>query len=157
MLRAPIGEDFGVAGLAGAIEDQFGHRRGVQYRFGFGRAAQAGHATGRGRAGFADDRAFTAVARFAQGNVEVDQARGGHQAFGVEGVDGDETGRCGANGDDLAGFNVDIGNLIQAAGWIDHAGAENAELHWAFSCSNRRWAVCPLMAMDKTAIRMAMP
>ena len=65
-------------------------------------------------------------------------------------------GGC-ADGEDLAGFQVQIGGLIQAAAWIDDAGAENAELHWAFSCSNCRWAVCPLMAMDSTAMRTAMP
>ncbi|MNK92350.1 hypothetical protein D3C87_1124700 [compost metagenome] len=150
-------EDFGVAGLTGAVEDQFGHRRGVQHRFGLWRAAQAGHAASRRRAGFADNRAFAAVARLAQGNVEVDQAGSGHQAFGVDGVDGDKTGWRRAKGDDFAGFNVDIGYLIQAAGRVDDACAENAELHWAFSCSNWRWAVCPLMAMDSTAIRMAIP
>ncbi|MNC20792.1 hypothetical protein D3C75_687550 [compost metagenome] len=155
-------EDFGVAGLTGAVEDQFGHRRGVQHRFGLWRAAQAGHAASRRRAGFADNRAFAAVTRLAQGNVEVDQAGSGHQAFGVNRVDGDKTGWRRAKGDDFAGFNVDIGHLIQAAGRIDHAGAENAELHWAFSCSNWpcsnwRCAVCPLMAMDSTAIRMAIP
>ena len=51
-------------------------------------------------------------------------------------VDSVETARRRAEGDDLAGFNVNIGDLIQAAAWIDDAGAENAELHWAFSCSN---------------------
>jgi hypothetical protein len=72
-------------------------------------------------------------------------------------VSSDKTGRSGAKGDDLAGFEVNIGNLIQTGGRIDDACAENAELHWAFSCSNWRWAVCPLMAMDSTAIRIAMP
>jgi hypothetical protein len=98
-----------------------------------------------------------AAARVAQGDVQVNQPRGGDQTFGIKGVDGNKTGRRGAKGNDLAGFNMDISNLIQAAGRIDDAGAENAELHWAFSCSNWRWAVCPLMAMDNTAIRIAIP
>jgi hypothetical protein len=56
--------------------------------------------------------------------------------LGVEGVDGDKTGWGGAEGNDLAGFNVDVSHFIQARGWINYACAENAELHWAFSCSN---------------------
>jgi hypothetical protein len=39
-------EHFGVAGFAGAVEDQLGHGRGVQHRLGLRRAAQAGDATG---------------------------------------------------------------------------------------------------------------
>jgi hypothetical protein len=85
-------------------------------------------------AGFAGDVAFAAVARLAQGDVQVDQARRGHQALASM-VPGAEAGRGGADGDDLAGFQVQVGDLIQAAG-VDDAGAENAELHWAFSCSN---------------------
>ena len=96
-------------------------------------------------------------ARLAQGDVQVYEAWSGDKTLGVDGFDGGEAGRCSAEGDDLAGFNVNIGDLIQAAAWIDDAGAENAELHWAFSCSNWRWAVCPLMAIDSTAIRIAMP
>ncbi len=155
--QRPNRKDLGVAGFAGAVEDQFGHGRGVQHRFGLWRAAQAGHATGGGRPGFADDAAFTTVAGFAQGNVQVDQAGCGHQALSVEGLDRHEAGRDGAQGDDFAGVDMDVSHLIQAAGRIDHACAENAEFHWAFSWSSWRWAVCPLMAMDSTAMRMAMP
>ncbi len=98
-----------------------------------------------------------AVARLAQGDVQVNQPRGGHQALGLDGLSRGKTCRGRANGDDFAGFQMQIGHLIQLAARINHTGAENAELHWAFSCSNWRWAVCPLMVMDNTAIRTAMP
>ncbi len=100
------------------------------------RAAQAGHATGRGGAGFAGDAAFAAVTGLAQGDVQVHQARRGDQAFGVDGLAGTEAAGGGTEGNDLAGFQMKIGHLIQATGRVDNASANNAELHWAFSCSN---------------------
>ena len=114
----------------------FGNGRCVQHRFGLRWAAQASDTACSGGTGFAGDAAFAAVARFAQGDVQVHQPRRGHQAFGVDGLGRAETAGCGADGNDLAGFQVQIRNLIQAAGRIDDSGAENAELHWAFSCSN---------------------
>ncbi|VVN35749.1 hypothetical protein PS645_05087 [Pseudomonas fluorescens] len=156
------GEHLGISGLAGTVEDQFGHCRGVEHRFGLWRAAQAGHTASCGSAGFADNRALAAVTRLAQGDVEVDQPRGGDQPLSVDGISRDEVRRGGADRDNLAGLHMNVGNLIQSADGIDDASAEDAELHWAFSwsnwpCSNCRCAVCPLMAMDSTAIRMAIP
>lgn len=151
------GVDLGVAGLAGAVEDQLGHRRGVQHRPGVGRAAQAGGAAGRGGAGLAFDVALASVARLAQGDAEVDQSRRGHQAGAVEGLLGAEAGRRGADGDDLASLDVEVADLVQATGRVDDAGASDTDGHSASSCSSWRWVFWPLMAMDSTAMRMAMP
>ena len=97
-------EHLAVAGFTGAVQDQFGDGRGVQHRFGVRRAAQAGDATCRSGAGLAGDGAFAAVARLAQGNVEVNQPGGGHQTLGLDSLRRGETGwRC-TDGNDLAGF-----------------------------------------------------
>jgi hypothetical protein len=125
-----------VPGFTGAVQDQLGDCRGVEHRPGLRRAAQAGHATGGGGAGFAGDAALAAVAGLAQGNAQVDQAGRGHQAGGVQGTGGLEAGRGSADGDDLAGVDVQVADLVQAAGWVDDTGAEDTQAHWAFSCSN---------------------
>ena len=123
------GEHLGVPGLAGAVEDQLGHGRGVQHRFGKRRAAQAGDATGSGRQGFAGDIALAAVARFTQGDVQIDQTRTRHQALGIDDLVGDETHRGLADGDNLAAFQMQVADLIQAAVGVDHAGAEDGGAH----------------------------
>ncbi|MNT00617.1 hypothetical protein D3C72_1350540 [compost metagenome] len=125
-----------VPGFAGAVEDQLGDCRSVQHRLGLRWAAQAGDATCCCCAGFAGDAAFAAVARLAQGNVEVNQARCGDQALGVDSACRSKTGRCRTDGNDLASIDVQVGGLVQAAQWVDDPGAENTEGHWAFSCSN---------------------
>ncbi|MNN11953.1 hypothetical protein D3C81_1249280 [compost metagenome] len=129
-------EHFAVPGFAGAVEDQLGHCRGVQHRLGLRRAAQAGDAASGRSAGFAGDAAFAAVTRLAQGNVEVDQAGGGDQACCIDAACRAEASRRCAHGDNLAGINVQVSGLVQAALWINDPGAENTEGHWAFSCSN---------------------
>ena len=125
-----------VGGLTGAVQDQFGHRRGVQHRLGLRRAAQAGDTAGNGGAGFAGDVAFAAVTRLTQGHAQVNQARCGDQAIGLYRTAGAETGRCGANGGNAATVQVQVGHLIQAGRGIDDPGAKNADGHWAFSWSN---------------------
>nr|GFD35036.1 hypothetical protein [Tanacetum cinerariifolium] len=131
---------FAVSGFARAIQNQLGNRRCVQDGLGPGRAAQAGHTTGCSRAGFRSDTAFAAIARLAQRHVQIDQPRCCHQSCA-----------------DLSGFQVNVDDLIQTADRVDDASVDDAELHCAFSCSNWRCAVWPLMAMDKTAMRTAMP
>ncbi len=150
-------EHLAETGFTGTVQNQFGHRRGVEHRFGLWRAAQAGHAACDRSAGFTGDAAFTAIARLAQGHVEVNQAGRCHQPGSVDDLSGFETGRCGTDCDEFACFDMQVGGLIQPAGRVDDASAEDAELHWAFSCSNWRCAFCPLMAIDSTAMRIAMP
>ena len=128
--------DLAVGRFPGAVEDQFGDCRGVQHRFGLRRAAQAGDATGDRCAGLAGDVAFAAVARLTQGDAEVDQARGCHQAIGLDRAGGAEAGRRCADGGDATAIEVQVGDGIQAAGRIDDPGADNADGHWAFSWSN---------------------
>ncbi|MNV50811.1 hypothetical protein D3C71_1428380 [compost metagenome] len=128
--------DLAVAGLAGTVEDQFGHGRGVQHRLGLRRAAQAGDATGHGGAGLAGDVAFAAVARLAQGHAEVDQAGRGDQAISLDRAAGAEPGRGGTDGGNAAAVQVQVGDLVQAAVGVDDPGAENTDGHWAFSWSN---------------------
>ena len=154
------GEDLAVSGFAGAVENQLGHGRSVQHRFGLRRAAQAGHAAGGGGQGFSGNRAFAAVAGFAQGYGQVDQAGGGYQAGGVDGLVGDKVRWGLAEGGDFAALQVQVGDLVELAGRVDHAGAEDTGTHQF--CSSLSWlswrcAAWPLMAMDSTAMRMAMP
>ncbi|MNZ41518.1 hypothetical protein D3C78_590700 [compost metagenome] len=128
--------DLAVGGLAGAVEDQFGHGRGVQHRLGLRRAAQAGDTAGDGGAGFTGDVAFAAVARLAQGHAEVDQAGRGDQAISLDRAAGVEAGRGGTDGGNAAAVQVQVGDLVQAAVGVDDPGAENTDGHWAFSWSN---------------------
>ena len=151
------GEDLGVAGFAGAVEDQLGDGGSVQHRLGLRREAQAGDAPGGGGAGFAFDAALAAVARLAQGDAQVYQAGRGDQAGGVDFLGGVEAFGGVADGDDAAGLDVQVADLVQAAGRVDQVGATNTDGHCASSCSSWRWAFWPLMAMDSTAMRMAMP
>ncbi|MNZ81531.1 hypothetical protein D3C78_1002020 [compost metagenome] len=123
------GEDLGVAGFLGTVEDQLGHRRGVQHRTGQGRAAEAGDAAAGGRQGFAGDIALAAVAGLAQGDVEVHQAGRGHQALGVYLLVALETGRGLAEGGHLAAFEEEVGDLVVAAGRVDQAGTEDVGTH----------------------------
>ncbi|MCY1301268.1 hypothetical protein D9M68_731230 [compost metagenome] len=123
------GEHLGVPGLAGAVEDQLGDRRGVEHRLGQRRAAQAGDAAGGGGQGLAGDAALAAVARLAQGHGEVDQPGRGDQALGVEAAFGDEAGRRLADAGDLGILDIQVGDLVEAAGRIDDAGAEDVGAH----------------------------
>ena len=100
------GKHFAIAGFAGAVQDQLGHSGSVQHRLGIGRATQAGHATGGSGLGFTGDVAFAAVARLAQGDIQVHQPRRGHQALGIDALAGVEACGGGADGDDLAGVQV---------------------------------------------------
>ncbi|MNN06603.1 hypothetical protein D3C81_1193980 [compost metagenome] len=151
------GEHAGVVGGDGAVEGQFDHGRRVQHRLGLRRAAQAGDAAGSGGAGFAGDGALAGVARLAQAHRQVDQAGRGDQAVGGDLLLGGEAGRRRAEGDDAAVLDVDVAGAVEGAGRVDHAGAVDADFHWASPCSSWRWACWPLMAMDSTAMRMAMP
>ncbi len=128
--------DLAVGGFAGAVKDKFGYRRGVQHRLGLWRAAQAGDTAGNGSAGFTGDVAFAAVTRLAQGHAQVDQAGRSDQAISLDRATGAETGRCGADGDNAAAVQVQVGDLVQAAVGVDHPGAKNTDGHWAFSWSN---------------------
>src|SRR5690606_15833932 len=112
------------------------------------------------RTGFAGNAALAAVARLAQGDAEVDQAGCGDQAVGVQRLFGLKAGRDLANRDDPAVGQIEIGELLNADGRVDYPGAKNRDLHQFCSPSSAsRWrcAVCPLMAMESTAMRMAMP
>src|SRR5690606_2698847 len=126
-------------------------------------AAQAGYATGGGGQGLAGDVALAPVTRLAQGHGQVHQAGCGDQPLGVEGLVGREIERRLADGDDLGGVQIEVGDFVQAAGGINDAGTENAHgghqfCSWAaVSDSSWRCAAWPLMAMDMTAMRMAMP
>src|SRR5690606_35469952 len=127
------------------------------------RAAQAGDAADGRRLGLAGDVALAAVARLAQGGAEVDQAGRGDQAIGVQRLAGFEAGRRLADGDDLGGVQIEVGDPVQAAGGVDDAGTEDTGgrhqfcYSAAWSASSWRCAVWPLMAMDMTAMRTAMP
>src|SRR5690606_19022133 len=104
-----------------------------------------------------------AIARFAQGDGQIDQARRGDQPAGSKGLAGLETGRRVADGDDLGGVQVEVGDPVQAAGRVDDASTEDTGgghqfcSSEAISDSSWRCAAWPLMAMDMTAMRMAMP
>ena len=125
-----------VGSLTGAVQDQLGHRRGVQHRLGLRRAAQAGDTAGHGCAGFTRDVAFAAVTRLAQGHAQVHQARCGNQAIGLDRAAGAEAGWRGADGGNAATVQVQVGDLVQAGFGIDDPGAKNTDGHWAFSWSN---------------------
>ncbi|MCY1238062.1 hypothetical protein D9M72_507800 [compost metagenome] len=123
------GKDLGVAGFLGAVEDHLGHGRSVQHRAGQGRAAEAGDATADGGQGLTGDIALAAVAGLAQGDGQVHQAGGGHQALGVEGLVRFETGGGLADGGDLAAVEEEVGDLVVAAGRVDQAGSEDMDTH----------------------------
>ncbi len=151
-----------MAGLARAVEYQVGHRRGIQHRAGLGRAAQAGDATGGGGQGFAADIALAAVARLAQGDGQVDETGCGDQPLSLDALLRGEACRRLADGEDLAIRAIDVGDFVTAAGRVDQARAENFNGHQfcssaAYSFSSWRCAVWPLMVMESTAMRTAMP
>ncbi|MNN43707.1 hypothetical protein D3C81_1579560 [compost metagenome] len=151
-------KDLGIARFPSPVEDQFGDCRRVQHRLGLRRAAQAGDPAGGGGEGLAVDIALAAVAGFAQGDIQVHQAGGGDQPGGVDHAGCLEAGGSVAEGCNLAGLDMDIGDLVQATGRVDYAGATDTDGHSASSCcSIWRCAVWPLMAMDSTAMRTAMP
>ncbi|MNJ57888.1 hypothetical protein D3C77_534990 [compost metagenome] len=156
------GKHLGVAGFLGAFEDQLGDGGGVQHRSGARRAAQAGDAPRGGGQGFAGDAALAPVAGLAQGHGQVDQPGAGDQPARIDLLIDVQPLRRLADGDQLGGIEVEIGDLVQAAGRIDDAGTEDTSGHQfcssaARSDSSWRSAVWPLMVMDSTAMRTAMP
>ncbi len=156
-------EDLGMAGFAGAVEDQLGHRGGVQHRTRLRWAAQTGDAAGCRSQGFTGDRALAAVARLAQGDREIDEPGRGDQALRIDCLLSLEAGRSLANGRDPAILQEDIGDFVAPAVGVDNARAEDSCCHHHCCSSDTdsesiwRCAVWPLIAMDSTAMRMAMP
>ncbi len=157
------GKYLGVARLAGTIEDQLGDCRSVQDRARLRRAAQAGDAAGRCCEGLAGNAALAAVARLAQRHGEIDQAGCGDQSLAIDRPLRFETSRGLADGGDLAMLQENIGDFVTPADGVDHARAEDSNCHHHCCSSDTdsesiwRCAVCPLIAMDSTAMRMAMP
>ncbi len=144
----------------GAVEDQLGDRGGIQGRARVRRAAQAGDAAGSGGARFAGDAALAAEAGFAEGHAEIDQAGAEHQAGGFDPLLGAEACGGGADGQDLIALDVQVVDAVDAAGGVEQAGAEDGNGHQSCSSASLadwRWAVWPLMVIDSTAMRMAMP
>src|SRR5690606_21610193 len=85
-----------LTGAFGAVQNQFSYRGGIQYRAAVRWTAQAGDAANGSSAGFAGDAAFATEARLAQADVQIDQARAGDQAAGINGLRGNEAFRGGA-------------------------------------------------------------
>ena len=84
LLTAPTGIDVGLPCPLRLEHDELGGRLGVDGRDGVGHAGDRGHAAGQGGARAGGDRLVFFVARLAQMDMNVDQARADDHALGVD-------------------------------------------------------------------------
>ena len=84
LLTAPTGIDVGLPRPLRLEDDELGGRLGVDRRHGVGHAGDRGHAAGQGGARAGGDRLVLLVARLAEVDVDVDQARADDLALGID-------------------------------------------------------------------------
>src|SRR5690606_5136092 len=106
--------------------------------------------------------ALTPIAGLTQGHGQVHQTGAGDQSARIDFLFDLETLRGLTDGDQLGGIDIKVSNLVQTAGRVDDASTEDTSGHQfcssaARSDSSWRSAVWPLMVMDSTAMRTAMP
>ena len=134
--------------------NELGHRGSVDHRIGVRRTAKRGDAAAHGRAGLAGDGRLVFGARLAQACAQIDDA--GYQRLpgGLDIALGFESVRGGADALYAAVGDEHIGDGIRAVCRVDNPGACDAHAHQPPSRSAAAWLP---MAMDMTAMRMAMP
>ncbi|MPN46602.1 hypothetical protein SDC9_194193 [bioreactor metagenome] len=97
----------------------------VEHRIGIGRTHQAGHTTCHRSAHFGLQHALVLIAGLAQSRGQIDQTRQHVAALGVDHTGWREVLGLAINRDDAARRQRDVADLVQAAGWIDHAAVLN--------------------------------